>query len=129
MVSREEILAMEAGGDLDALAAERILGLAVERHYLGGYLCNVYVKGTRTSIFRHSTDLLAAWQVKEKLNGEGLLLTLIDLCPSGENLCRAEFWDNMGLVPSKVVGRAEAEFAPEAICKAALLAKLTQGGL
>lgn len=54
-----------------------------------------------------------AWQVKEKLNDEGLLLILTDLCPSGENLCRAEFWDNMGLVPSKVVGVAEGEEAPE----------------
>jgi len=110
-MTKEEILAMKAGEKLSTLVRKQIFPQLYPRYSSRGCL-------------KYSTDILAAWQVKESLNGEGLLLALIDLCQTGDKYVRAEFWDNMGLVPSKIVGMAEGEFAPEAICKAALIAKL-----
>lgn len=132
-MNREEILAMKAGVELDKLIAERVLHRVVKswETFRGKPVYQMQVPSDYGEVYEHllcySTNISAAWHVKEKLNGEGLLLTLTDLCPTGP-LHRAEFWGYMGLVPTKMFGKAEADSVPEAICKAALLTRLKGGG-
>ncbi|MBA7499340.1 hypothetical protein ES704_02080 [subsurface metagenome] len=92
-MTKEEILAMKAGRELDVLVSAKVMEHRMEHR-----------------IEKYSTDISAAWLVVEKLSN-----LIFDLRKVYQNTdwC-ASFEGNV----------AEGKKAPEAICKAALLAKL-----
>jgi hypothetical protein len=64
MLTKDEILNMPAGREMDALIAEKVMKLKMEgsHHYwMNG-------AGAVASIPRYSTDIAAAWDVVEKIN-------------------------------------------------------------
>ncbi len=125
---------MEAGKELDALVAERVMGWTVNRpgdrhwHALGGGLGGRQVGSDCCEdrydygrAFRPSQDIRSAWEVVEKLAGVG----------DGQSI-----WiDGLGFTGEEwrvVIGRevgeyvvAEADTAPLAICRAVLKATPT----
>ena len=105
-MTKEEILAMEAGIDLDLLITKEFFSDV-------GY-------------HEYSTDISAAWKVVEKLL---TVVNIVDVWGSyigqehGGFYCRIRGGITLGL--EFTVGPYQG--APEAICKAALLAKLKGG--
>lgn len=137
-MTRDEILNMEAGREMDALVATIIMGLEVhrlEKSYRGErstpgskvpgeWIHHVlYVYHTPTSrnldVSHYSANISAAWEVVEKLQAEPLEYYFgINRTPSipyektGRTHWHCELGGKMGY----------ADTAPLAICKAALLA-------
>ena len=94
-MTEEEILAMEAGRELDALVVQKVIG------------------STPVTIFRpppYSTDIAAAWHVKELLKF-GDNETWFSFCEWVEEICGGD---------ERILYQLNAEI----ICKSALLAKL-----
>lgn len=104
-MTKEEILAMKPGEELDAAVGNEVMGWG-----RGAWRPFIEIsKGYRVSHqFKPSTSLSAAWEVVEKLN----LPFFIRRLP-GKNYA-------VGIGYGK--GICSGEIAPEAICKAALLA-------
>ena len=129
-MTKEEVFAMEAGRDLDVLVAEEILGIEVEWDYSpldpnhvlprlpfhkgeSRVAIDSSAHGVENTIYKYSTDISAAWQVVEKM-----------LPPSQIHRCLDDtYWVVFGF-NTMIKPHIEAKTAPEAICKAALLAKL-----
>jgi hypothetical protein len=104
-VNRDEILNMPAGRELDALIAERVMGLKVDRrndgtpHYL-----------TWTP---YSTDMSAAWEIVRAMEEKREWFKLGNVIPNSDAIVyEASFGD----------AYACEDTAPLAICRAALLA-------
>ena len=117
-MTKEEILIMEAGIELDILVAESIMGYQV---FAGMTSATSPLIITTSQVLSYSRDISAAWQVVDKLKEEKLLF--IDIFWDYEAwFCRIEDIDG------KTIGASElaCDSAPEAICKAALLAKVKQ---
>jgi len=134
-MGRDEILNMPAGREMDALIAEKVMGLRVhikpERQkvdlgfyrrkieyrtinwvYAGGYLLRSY-----------STDISAAWDVVEKLKTIYHMSIWTDYYEDRNNYgCRFQLRGG-GQSSYPVISDA----APLAICRAALLATMTKG--
>jgi hypothetical protein len=108
----DAILTMPAGREMDALIAEKVMRLKMEgsHHYwMNG-------AGAVASIPRYSTDIAAAWDVVEKLCDE-TGCDIVKVCKRDSELGRG-YW-------SCIFGQGHESFgntAPEAICRAALLA-------
>ncbi len=102
-MTKEEVLRMRPGRDLDLLVCERVLD-----------------NMTFGSLKLYSTDIRATWQVLNRLRGESwcIEIKIADVCWVAMELLRTP--------PIKVEVSAGTHFEklPEAICKAALLAKL-----
>lgn len=97
-ITREEIMAMEPGQELDRLIAKK-------------FMIDTY---REAEIKYFSTDITAAWEVAEKMRGIGMFLDIY----IGEN------YYSVGGYSKKYqdeIERVEFNTAPEAICKAALL--------
>lgn len=139
-MTKDEILAMKAGKEFDVLVAKEIFGIEVEWDYRIGDISHVlpklpYLKGEpRTvlgpmahsisnTIYEYSIDPRATWQVLKKLREEYwcIDLRIADGCLVIMELLRTP--------PIRVEVDAGTPFEklPEAICKAALLAKLEVG--
>jgi len=71
-LTKDEILAMEPGRELDALVAEKIFGLKY-KECIG---CYIDSNGDEQKIQRHSTEIAAAWEVVEKMYIEGFRYTI-----------------------------------------------------
>lgn len=97
---RTDIDSLPAGRELDALIHDKVMGLewCIEHPELQPY----------------STDISAAWEVVEKLNHHGFLLSFLNTRSPG-NRYLVEFRDKGDYV-------AAADTAPLAICRAALKA-------
>ena len=132
-MTKEEILAMEAGEKLDASISEWKDGCYHDWKGQSIIHGGLVLKCTKCKAFRdngrqlpnqrYSTDILAAWQVIKKLREEYwcIEIKIADGC-----------WVIMELLrtpPIRVEVNAGTPFEklPEAICKAALLAKLEVG--
>lgn len=141
-LTRDAVLAMPAGPELDALVAERVLGTiecAGWRLQSAGIEGAVYLR-TNTAcghaqcrppgfVSRFSSNMGAAWAVVEHLTAQGWH-PLLDLC--------AQEHDTGGPLPGVTLthddGRGEficcdhqrAETMPLAICRAALLTTLPE---
>jgi hypothetical protein len=112
-MTRDEILNMKAGRDMDALIAVCVCGWEVDD------MTAISPTGSRNSRTAHgdddwlpyySTDISAAWLVVEKIT-------------DGETPNDCELHTTVrGWRCDLYLGSANAETAPEAICKAALLA-------
>jgi hypothetical protein len=109
---------LKAGRELDALVAEKVMGVGVE-WWNGEPLYVVTQDGHISShhLAEYSTDIAAAWEVAEKLRADGLEISVHNSWPynDGRRWCCDIMahgkWDN-----------AKAETAPLAICLAALKA-------
>jgi hypothetical protein len=116
-MNRDEILAMEPGRELDALVAEKVMGYKL--HYPENYDQCTVDKGHIIDCFEPSTDISAAWEVVEKYFYVEVrkVNTKLELGNGGIWCWRACVSKGDGY--SSI---ATSETAPEAICKAALLA-------
>ena len=111
-MTKDEILAMKPGRELDTLVAEKIFGL----EYMECIGCYIDSNGDEQKIQRHSTDIETAWEVIEKIIANKLEPML-----SFQNglwcmaILNARYNDPF-------IDLAQCKTAPEAICKAALVA-------
>lgn len=110
-MTKEEILAMEAGAILDATVAEQVMGIQ-------GWF--QYSDGLKPKAYRYSTDISAAWQVVEKMKGNRQFMC--------ELINRTAGWSdfNHKYELNDWLCSFLERLNPEAICKAALLAKLKE---
>lgn len=109
-LTREEILAMEPGDKLDEWVALKIMGFE-KSNLRDGW---VRVGALATYPKRYSKDISAAWEVLNKMIEKGAEV----------NVGFYEQWDCSIDYPIDCNWRETAKTAPEAICKAALLAVL-----
>lgn len=123
----EEIDKMEAGRDMDALIAERVMGYTVTRVNGEPYTEWHGHKAEPYHLGAYSTDIAAAWQVVEKMR-EGFKFCCLDLHSDlhysytfSLTHYRAEDMHEQEHNPDFV---AHAPTAPLAICRAALKAHL-----
>ncbi len=135
-MTHDEIMKLEAGRELDALVAEKVMGYTPvkvteypayddNRNWvdIGDYV--IYPEGVAfcTRVKDYSTDISAAWQVMEKIesldNVQGVGLRGGEYYWKQYSL-RWNFWvNNNGMYPEVDV---YGETAPLAICRAALMA-------
>jgi len=127
-MDKDEILAMKPGRELDTLVAEKIFRL----EYMECIGCYIDSNGNEQKIQRHSTDIAAAWEVVKKMYELGFRynVNILDdwrFEKPTQHCCFAK------LKPDCTDGsyikdydhfRAYGNTAPEAICKAALLAMM-----
>lgn len=129
-LTQEQILAMEAGPELDALVAERVFG---SKPYLGSPMlagadrrlwCVSPITGHRRELDRFSIDIAAAWEVFLALPGGACTIAYTAessfICiarPRGEP-------DDQG--EEYTVDSGFTATAPLTICRAALLAVIDQ---
>lgn len=107
-LTREQVLSMDAGRELDALVAEKVMGLT-NLHWMSGQL-HYGAEHEMNLLPDYSTDISAAWEVVEKM---GDCLHLKEHGAEGE-------WEALfcGFSESKAHG----ETAQLAISRSALLA-------
>ena len=125
-----EINDMKPGPELDALVAERVMGLVEGVDGWAAFtssVCNPEEGGVVQDICfplrPYSTDIAAAWEVVEKMNKQPRNICVSHSPVTDRWLCQilsyrredGTFWCGEG-------GSAESLTAPEAICKAALMA-------
>lgn len=128
-MTREQILAMQPGRELDVLVAEKVFKKTIMRErrpngevYMNRELENVYIP-----VPYYSTDLSTAWEVLDKVTNKRHTWELANTLYSDK---REEFDLTIFLWSSTVALEADdnasvtADTIPEAICKCALLAVL-----
>ena len=115
-----DIREMKSGRELDNLISERVMGLT-EKDFDDIYTNEWRFKREGGHWFpsRHySTEIFAAWEIVEKMREVSYFIRLAD---QGKFI-RVRFY-NPDFLPVEKPSWVIAETAPEAICKAALLAK------
>lgn len=122
-LTRDEILNMPAGREMDALIAERVMGWEIHPHKTH-YIHNDGKTGyfVPCGEFQPSEDIAAAWQVVERMRYKNFYSQHTDLTLASEN---EEWWSWTFIDHNPLAGyseKATAETAPLAICRAALLA-------
>lgn len=127
--TREQILAMEPGKDLDRLVAEQVLKWDESRFRYDSETGiserikhNEFFGEDVWEPFNPSTDIAAAWEVVEKLKKEKGLVTLVGNEKKWECRITAMVDVVYGIDVKDVSYWSKS--APEAICKTALLAVL-----
>jgi len=151
-MNAEEILAMEAGRELDVLVAQEIFGIEVEWDYLPWDVGKILPKQPFTkgksriglgptahpivlTIGEYSADIDTAWQVVERLRSledskGNLLLCCLEIY-SDHNYCWEIRWSYSELSICNDSHKRHStgcfDTLPEAICKAVLLVKLGEG--
>ena len=125
-MTRDEILAMEAGRELDALVAEKVMERTL-MDGLGGTAIRVvyYGKDTPHPLPYYSTNIAAAWEVvakiKPDIDGGIAVEWLID--GGDDRAWHTEIWTRGEKYRQYC---SFAPTAPLAICRAALLATQEQ---
>lgn len=126
-MTREEILGMEAGLELDSLIAEKVMGYKKEfnkRTVIRGteHFYRLWVSGNEIispiALYQPSRDIKAAWEVVEKLVTSNKRVMIYNLIQG--------FKVKIFLSTGEVIVNINAKTAPEAICKAALLVVLEE---
>jgi hypothetical protein len=102
-MTREEILGMEAG-----LALDNLVELHVFNHTKSMYL----------QAGPYSTDIKAAWEVREWITESIGGVRIINVCDELPEYC--DIWNGKEYI------KAQGKTVPEAICKAALLAVMEE---
>lgn len=110
---------MEAGRELDALVAARVMGLTVEPRggeprYYNETMREQYGGAWTSPVPHYSTDLLAAWEVLDMMRGRGFGVVVSD---AGATVPWAVDFDD-----GKVGVNVQSASLPVAICNAALFA-------
>lgn len=148
-MTRDEILAMKPGREMDALVARTVLGLepkwvasepwvSTSGPSVLDFYCNFggavytadrdwlvddyWLPDCRRRLPDYSTDIAAAWKVVENILRESEVYVCSGVVVNGESGWRATVESELGL------WEADAPTAPEAICKAALMAVMDDGG-
>ena len=139
-MTRDEILAMEPGRELDALVAERVMGkpkptviprsdekfLETWDDWGGAWLARFKGDNEIGQYYAlpFSTNISKAWEVVEKIDAGSYRWRLASKhCRSGHVWWTATLDKYLGAVNGwKEMVYAPGDTAPEAICKAALLA-------
>ena len=105
-MNRDEILAMPAGRKLDAIVAEKVMGFELDRYRPNNAIDRVsnYSHGIK----KYTTDISAAWDVMKKLQENFIFIDLFSTS------------DSYNVIINEC-DSVNAEEAPEAICKAALI--------
>ena len=108
-MTRDEILNMPAGREMDALVAKNVMKLEFPVYEFDGYKHQYKPKP-------YSTNIAAAWEVVDKINSQESLYNF-ELSKDDKSwMC--EWWSKETQEPIW----ATADTAPLAICRAALLA-------
>ena len=132
-MTRDEILALKPGRELDALVAEKVMGWRKKTFPGGGGGYTAWVDENKKAMklisnftmietcyrcdyFRPSTDIAAAWEVVEKMLERGGCEIGCYGSKSGGK------WFEVNVITMNGEVKVTAHTAPEAICKAALLA-------
>jgi len=119
-MTRDEVLAMKPGRELDALVAEKVMGWAYGHPCPGGMDCLHWVdeKGNVCGYKppQYSTDNATALVVAIHLQKQGYVVC-IELLPYEKTSVGVYEAD-----PANQIAYAKAQTPAEAICKAALLA-------
>lgn len=128
-MTKDKILAMPAGREMDRFIAEKVMGCRVlistdgQLYCRCGMTCNYpHAPDDRDSqlygdLYEFSTDIAAAWEVVEKLR-ERFAQVAIDVCG---DLWRARLYLDSDTL-AELFADATEDTAPLAICRAALLA-------
>jgi len=127
-MTRDEILKMEAGREMDALIAREVMGW--KKIVLGSYGYWVEEDGSGAYTTKHqvgdwcpSEDIAAAWQVVEKMRQEYRFELFEYTTPEDGRHYRARFYrPRATMFCSEVSFVASAYYPAVAICRAALLA-------
>ena len=112
---------LPAGGALDALVAERVMGHTMARHVhpalrRDGAAHVLVHEGVAAPCPRYSTDLVAAWLVVDRMRADGLRPVLM---PDW-----GQQWQVIVYRRSEYVAESEwCDTVPLAICRAALAAR------
>lgn len=121
-MTRDEILKMEAGREMDALVARRVMGFVdlgplqfEDLRWQKPTVDGVVVLGR---LPRYSTDIAAAWQVVEKLQSMAYWVNINTTCDVGLYDVQVRLWSDINDIAVVFVP------APLAICRAALLAAM-----
>jgi hypothetical protein len=140
-MTRDEILGLEAGNNLDILVAEKVFGWRKgtnEYNILGWQ----WSKRDGTPVLddswdgvwvtplsctpNYSTDIKAAWEVVEKMREKSFYVRVNSIGKYFE-CCFIKNFVNENNTPGSFIGLSNTcKTAPEAICKAALLAVLEE---
>ncbi|AIQ61843.1 hypothetical protein PSTEL_00555 [Paenibacillus stellifer] len=118
-LTREEILAMEPGRLLEAKVAELVMGLDMvegQLPHLPRYFLSDYEKTIHRDVPLYSSDISAAWEVVEHMKSKNWEFIIAS---EDEKIDVTFYWDVHRMEGAVFVGTA-----PQAICKAALLAVL-----
>lgn len=126
-MTEQEIDAMEAGRELDALVAEKIMGWKVVdgwwdmgdgRSWPVEDWCDDYERVIQEA-FRPSTDMSAAWYAIERVEATGKWASSVNAVrDQSPNKWCTEFWPTDNWSPRVISSYAET--APLAICRAVL---------
>jgi len=123
---------LQAGRELDALVAEKVMGWARHAVEFNNFQkvvvppswSNFGVYWLGRDIYEqvpaYSTEIEAAWQIVEQLQSHGLYIHIAALTVRG--FATRVFADRAGDEPDKQIVYVDADTASLAICKAALLA-------
>jgi len=133
-MTKEEILAMEAGRELDIKVAKEVFNcfLIIEGNNVGCGCPNKPHKDFskpfyELSLMPYSTDISAAWQVAEKMVSSGYAFCFDWASGKVATVIRCIFEENFSKAESEESEWIDGKTAPEAICKAALLTRLEVG--
>lgn len=139
-MTKEKILAMKPGRELDVLVAKKIFRIEVEWDYRVGDINHVlpklpYLKGkprmvlgpmahsVSNTIYEYSTEISAAWQVVENLFTDGFHIIIMTVYIHNTEPKYKVLVQQILRIGTPKDCEVEADSAPEAICKAALIAK------
>ncbi|WP_028609213.1 BC1872 family protein [Paenibacillus harenae] len=127
-ITREQILAMEPGRELDALVAEKVMGWTNKilpvtpfDSHSAPYWCVYGVKVNPVLNWSPSSNISASWEVVEHLRGVHGLKILIS--PQNHEGFYLHVRNEMG---GNITGVYEFDFAPVGIAKIALLAVMDE---
>lgn len=120
-------MSVKAGRELDALVAEKVMGLRLGRFGHGDALEVINEAGDFVSIAPYSTDIAASWEVVEAMRAKfpsarfALLETYNEAQGPGRKFGAG--WSHyLGMGDVRTLGKATADTAPLAIALAALKA-------
>lgn len=132
-MTKDEILAMEAGKELDSLVATKVMNW-IEKHWESPFGLSkrdswvdpaTGVTLRRVSAWRPSTDLPTAWWVVEEMSELGYNMSLLHLSTElWPDYWYCDFRPKSKREPPKYEWVDHQETAQLAICKAALLTRL-----
>lgn len=115
-MTRDEILAMNPGRELDRLVAEKVMNKRVHFTRPWGWLYAEQDVNRWTNVKHYSTDISAAWEVRQHIHKTIGGTKIISVCDEFPEEC--QIWDGRRYISVR------ANTVPEAMCMAALLAVL-----
>ena len=124
-MTRDEILNMEAGRKMDALIAEKVMGLPPEWTHFephGKEFDTSIGRVAISEVAHYSTDIAAAWEVMEKMSKRyDIVVGVCGGLASCKILREVEHDWKWEMIVEQIY-----ESSPFAICKAALLALMEE---